>query len=829
MCGGKIVEKETCDFQSRVGPLELLSRGQAIASLVGSEFCVQGNDWRRSIRACDIEKVECNRTSSFRLSVGSERIVFRAECREDAEAWAWSLACARRRSMPMGCGSDDEDQGTSVLAYSDLAAADAPERQGPAVCIEDVSREELGLVLRETVDGLCVAAVARCCRVDDAGVKPVTFRLDRIGGTKCRTREDVETALARSGKRIELMFSSRGEKSESNLDFSYDCFDVDSLVVLDPRVGTPHKGVIPKPRAAMQKVSLRKMMSYCRWLNSTGIWTLDLSVRNIHEQLKDGLLLCRLMQTLVQGTKYERLHRKPRTKATKIANLEQALGVIWRSKRVNHSAIATAYEIYEARPKDAINRTIAEVFQVYVMKDVRIRAKKTLHWFEGFVGPMTEVYSKHNFAGVWDAFADGTKLACVLDRFVDGSGLSSMTKPQLVREVFAILAKLDVPCYWTPEDWATFPDDDLALAQLDVIRHRLKHAPSSATSILDTAASDESSSSSLRIDYSGDHNPSPTPLPLGPSEEAQIRETEQVSEAPLQRPLGAVYRWFERSKAAMAQKERTLVRRLALLRSSEDPSSADYRATLTEKKQQEAELRSEKRNLEARVRRETCTTGPLRTRIGTSTGTFSNKRGNKLECGSVKSQASVVDRHLINVSQVSRAQTDGFTAADCLQTQLSKNDLHCLQYSVASRQMRTQLHARTLSNEAQDDRCKSCTDAALAGLLERRRLPLVERNSERPFVFCVAEAAAFDNDYAPLDRALAWTAEDGRQEGFVRFVDLLQVTCPKPNLLLFLLKPYRPKAVQNTKGLTKFALRFEHASDCHMLHSAFATLLDQAS
>lgn len=726
--------------------------------------------------------------------------------------------------MATGSGSNDDDQGTSARVLSELAAAHAPEGQGLVVCIEDVSREELGLVLRETVDGLCVAAVARCCRIDNAGVKPVIFRLNCIGGIKCTTRQDVEAALARSGKRIELMFSSRGEKSESNLDFSYECFDVDALVVLQSRVPTPHVCVTPKPRAATQKISLRKMTSYCRWLNSTGVWALDVSVRSIHEQLKDGLLLCRLMQKLVPGTTYERLHRKPRTRATKIANIEQALGVIWRSKRVNHSAIATACEIYEARPKDAVNRTISEVFQVYVMKDVRIRAKETLRWFERFVGPLTEIYSKHNFAGLWDAFADGTKLARVLDSLVDGSCLSSiMTKPQLVREIFGIFAKLDVPCFWTPEDWATFPDDDLALAQLDVIRHHFKHVSASARLLLGSAArEDKRFCSSLHINHSSNDN-SPTRLPQHPVEGAQLREGEVVSEPPLQPCRDTGNRWFEGSKADMALEERALVQRLASLNMSGDPSSAVYRATNAEMKQREAE-----RNLETYVRRETRAIGPLRTSLGGPTITFNNKRRNKLECGWVKSQATAVDRQLINVRRLCRSRTDEEgAAADSLEAKFTKYDSQYLPGSIASQQTQSQLHSRAHSTKGQDDRSKLGTHSALARLSERRRLPLVERNSERPFVFYVAEATAFDDEYAPKHRVLAWTEENGRHEGFVRLVDILQVTCSGANLLQFVLKPHRPRAVQNTKGLTQFAVRFEHASDCHMLHLAFSTLLEQ--
>lgn len=246
------------------------------------------------------------------------------------------------------------------------------------------------------------------------------------------------------------------------------------------------------------RVSVRKLTQYVRWLNSLHVWPSPVDISSLHEVMCNGLLLCALMKKLVPGTQYKGLNKRPLTRRPAIANLEQALSVIWRSGRVNNTRVPSADEIYNGKT-DRIAVLVQEVFDVYVVRDMRKLAPTMMTWFAGVLSQYRRqlgpgcLRAPHDDA--WAEFQTGTSMFCVLYHFCGpswvGTGSTAVKVDSRkiyweprdlaqhrsnVQQVFKLLEALRIEVLWTVDDWITFPDSDFVLLQLRRIYERFQHS-----------------------------------------------------------------------------------------------------------------------------------------------------------------------------------------------------------------------------------------------------------------------------------------------------------------------------------------------------------------
>ncbi|KAJ8600116.1 hypothetical protein CTAYLR_003478 [Chrysophaeum taylorii] len=714
--------------------LWLSGRGEVRGHVEGCTFAVWcGTRWRREVdmRSAKVERKKKGR--AFRVVVGDERLVFEADDEASAAAWAASLASHK----------------TIAVTYEGSS----------------------GIVLRE-VEGLGLV-------VADGGenhhqLRPGAFRLSSAGGVACETREELGRALV--GLPLELVF---GKTAKSPDLFSYECFSIDALAAAanDSTSAAAAAAASAKEASRKQqqqpKVSLRKMMGYCRWLNATGVWERRIEVRTLYEELKNGLLLCRLMQHLVPGTRYERVYRKPRTRATAMFNIEQALGAIWRNGRVNNSVIATASDIYECRAK-AVNRTVAEIFQVYVMRDVRKRSDRTLRWFFDLAGRVDAS------DGIWDAFQDGTAIARIVDYFTG-------EKPSTLRALFETLRRLDVPTFWTAEDWANFPDDDLALAQLDAVRARFRDAPAARAPTVDGEVAfevlpDPPDDASLPREKSDDEDDDDLATTKKKKKKPDVARQRGVA-----RRRVAIAAWLERSRAAISEEEKRLALRFECLAVA-DPSRAGE--NLAELRRREAELRNAKRTLETRARAEEAA---LRD----------------------DSRDLPVVVPPLRTTRTSRVHTPISAESVCtVQDDDDQDDDVAWEYFRARLRARDRERAPRLEPER-----RGCF------LRDPRPLDLLDRNSKRRFTFELDEAAAVSADYPPTALVYKWTSPADEKGGFVCLEDISTISNPQPTVLQIDLRPRNPRAVKNSNGLHSIKLQAPSPADCAALRAALANII----
>ncbi|KAH8070054.1 Calponin homology (CH) domain containing protein [Aureococcus anophagefferens] len=325
---------------------------------------------RRRRRALFASKVELERPKNkgkrvdvFRVKHGDEAFVVRV-------------------APPEAKAKDDDDKAEDAVPLQDW-----PGPEEVTLNLDD----ELGVVVRE-VDGgrLVVAAVARSQA--QTLVRP-GWEIVECDGAEVRGRDDLEDALrdALPAGRATVGFERAPDRGDADLDFSYDCFDLDDLVcgaahepppppppvgaelsgasgrvaatlaglkgaaAPDGMIGGYTRSELTKTKLRTPKVSVRKLAQYVRWIDASGVWPNPLTVDRVHGELRNGLLLCRLMQRLVPGTTYSRLHHKPRSKAVCIANIEQALGI---------------YDCCEKKP-DRANVLLREIFDVYVFRELK--------------------------------------------------------------------------------------------------------------------------------------------------------------------------------------------------------------------------------------------------------------------------------------------------------------------------------------------------------------------------------------------------------------------------------------------------------------------------
>ncbi len=258
------------------------------------------------------------------------------------------------------------------------------------------------------------------------------------------------------------------------------------------------------------KYSVRHVSQLCNWLTGLQIWPRPITINTLHKEICSGLLLARLMEYLVPGTKFIHLNEKVLTKKTAVENLEKALGVIWRSKCVNNSRIASANEVYNGNTcKIAV--TLQELFEVYVRAPLFKKAIKILTWFnvtlKQYGKPLPEeIFTEGDLSHVWPYFQSGSALFNIFYHHFgpiaigEGSNLVRIDPLRIVLEparisdfranvnyVFSLMKAAKITNIWDTESWITFPDTESVLLQLSFIYETFKDrgcclAPASGTS-----------------------------------------------------------------------------------------------------------------------------------------------------------------------------------------------------------------------------------------------------------------------------------------------------------------------------------------------------------
>ena len=268
-------------------------------------------------------------------------------------------------------------------------------------------------------------------------------------------------------------------------------------------VGGYERTLLLKSHLQKPKISIQKLRRYLRWVNLLKVWPKKLELHSVHIDLCNGLFLCRLMAKLVPGTEFKNLHKRPLSRKPAVANIEQALSVIWRGGRVNNTRVPSALDIYSGQT-EKISVLLAEVFEVYVMKTLRKEATRSMMmWYNivlkqyrrdlpldamnanveiEFDGIHSEVESvRAGFGQLCNSFSNGVSLFCVLFHFcgpslANGVPIDPSTiyrHPRSLAEyranvtaLFKIFTALKIDLLWTVDEWINFADTDFYLLQL---------------------------------------------------------------------------------------------------------------------------------------------------------------------------------------------------------------------------------------------------------------------------------------------------------------------------------------------------------------------------
>lgn len=249
-------------------------------------------------------------------------------------------------------------------------------------------------------------------------------------------------------------------------------------------------------RIRRYKYSCEHLELLCTWLNSLKLIESKVTIYTLHQSFCSGILLARLMAHLIPGTKYLQLTEKPLTRKAAIDNLEQALGVVWRSKCVNHTRIATANEIYDGNIPRIVS-TVQELFEVYVYEPLCRQSGRIMQWchsmLKQYMLPVPESILRGDPNGIWSFFQSGVALFCIIHHLfgpiavgqganivridamrVHWSPLRLSEYRSNLKYVFELMAAIKIPLLWSPDRWLCYEDDQFVLLQFQIIYEALK-------------------------------------------------------------------------------------------------------------------------------------------------------------------------------------------------------------------------------------------------------------------------------------------------------------------------------------------------------------------
>lgn len=219
-----------------------------------------------------------------------------------------------------------------------------------------------------------------------------------------------------------------------------------------------------------------------RWINFLQIWPVELTDTSIFEELRSGVLLCRILQTALPNvTEKMPLTTKTLTRASCLANLEEALSIILRQGGACLSKIATAEEIYNMETTK-VSVFLPEMFRLTMGKELLAIAPALLHNFDDILRQFERDISGQHVT-LEGAYGDGVRLMLILhsEGLVSTREIALMYgSPRNARErmdnccrVSNILEKHGIPVLLDPLAWSQPVPECALMCQLYVVHEQL--------------------------------------------------------------------------------------------------------------------------------------------------------------------------------------------------------------------------------------------------------------------------------------------------------------------------------------------------------------------
>lgn len=234
------------------------------------------------------------------------------------------------------------------------------------------------------------------------------------------------------------------------------------------------------------------------WINSLCIWPC-LTVENVFAELKNGLLLCRLVEQLIPGVKIDGIYQKALARKPSLSNLEKGLAEIHKCN-ANRRNLCTSEDLYEGR-EAPVARFLVEAFETLAVKEIRGRVRRMVADLDQLLVPFDRRLQEATVRDplgigsetLVEDFADCTRVMLALHVF-DLVGVEDIKRLQgqpRSREDFRDNAQilqesfrdLGIPVLLSEEEWAKppVPCPGTLLAQLNAIWLKLIGSPVSKT------------------------------------------------------------------------------------------------------------------------------------------------------------------------------------------------------------------------------------------------------------------------------------------------------------------------------------------------------------
>lgn len=149
-------------------------------------------------------------------------------------------------------------------------------------------------------------------------------------------------------------------------------------------------------------------------------WT-PLTPENLVEDLKTGLVLCRVVERLVPNADFSKgINMRPKTKKTCVHNIDRALQVVWK-QGINSSQMCNAEDFYDGNVKK-VTKCLLAIFEVLQLRlrEIRLRAREVVAGIHAVLQD-TRPLSAQTLSDpigfghhLLSDFADGHRIMCLL-------------------------------------------------------------------------------------------------------------------------------------------------------------------------------------------------------------------------------------------------------------------------------------------------------------------------------------------------------------------------------------------------------------------------------
>eukprot|EP00929_Paragymnodinium_shiwhaense_P051127 TRINITY_DN25750_c0_g1_i1.p1 TRINITY_DN25750_c0_g1~~TRINITY_DN25750_c0_g1_i1.p1 ORF type:complete len:858 (-),score=156.32 TRINITY_DN25750_c0_g1_i1:202-2775(-) len=181
-----------------------------------------------------------------------------------------------------------------------------------------------------------------------------------------------------------------------------------------------------------QKVTSTKAAWECvpflvKWINYLcgGLGWTPLTVDRFFDDLRSGLVLCRIVERLVPSEDFSvGLNLRPKSQKPCIANIDRALTVVWK-QGVHASQMCTAADVYEGSVRKVVC-CLVEIFEVLQMRlrELRVKARENIHAMNTVLCRIGRGLSEQTLADpvgfsqqLLADFADGARIMALLVAF----------------------------------------------------------------------------------------------------------------------------------------------------------------------------------------------------------------------------------------------------------------------------------------------------------------------------------------------------------------------------------------------------------------------------